>query len=72
MSRLRHLIRRLGLPRLLMPAVLLLAFLQPAFGQGGPLTLTAVPGAGGTTQYSVPVQTLLFLTALGFCRRCCC
>jgi flagellar biosynthetic protein FliP len=28
--------------------------------------VTAAPGAGGTTQYSVPVQTLLFLTALGF------
>lgn len=38
----------------------------PALADTSPLTLTAVPGAGGTTQYSIPIQTLLFLTALGF------
>ena len=39
---------------------------EPAFAQASPIAITAVPGAGGATQYSVPVQTLLFLTALGF------
>jgi flagellar biosynthetic protein FliP len=58
--------RRQPLRRWLLALALLCTFLAPAFGQTGPLTLTAVPGAGGTTQYSVPVQTLLFLTALGF------
>jgi flagellar biosynthetic protein FliP len=38
----------------------------PAWAQASPIAITAVPGAGGATQYSVPVQTLLFLTALGF------
>lgn len=32
----------------------------------GPITINATPSGGGGTQYSVPVQTLLFLTALGF------
>jgi len=40
--------------------------LEPALAQTSPLTVVAAPAAGGTTQYSVPVQTLLFLTALGF------
>jgi flagellar biosynthetic protein FliP len=39
---------------------------EPAWAQASPIAITAVPGAGGATQYSVPVQTLLFLTALGF------
>jgi flagellar biosynthetic protein FliP len=34
--------------------------------QVGPINLVATPMGGGATQYSVPVQTLLFLTALGF------
>jgi len=38
----------------------------PAIAQASPIAITAVPGAGGATQYSVPVQTLLFMTALGF------
>ena len=42
------------------------AFAGPALAQASPIAITAVPGAGGATQYSVPVQTLLFLTALGF------
>jgi flagellar biosynthetic protein FliP len=37
-----------------------------AFAQASPIAITAVPGAGGATQYSVPIQTLLFMTALGF------
>jgi len=41
-------------------------FAAPALAQSSPITITAVPGAGGTTQYSVPVQTLIFMTALGF------
>jgi len=49
---------------LLLAAATLLA--QPALAQASPIAITAVPGAGGATQYSVPVQTLLFLTALGF------
>jgi len=58
--------RRAARPgRLLALAVLLLLAL-PAFGQVAPLSLTATPGAAGSTQYSVPVQTLLLLTALGF------
>ena len=44
----------------------LLALLPEAFAQASPITINAIPGAGGATQYSVPVQTLLFLTALGF------
>ncbi len=54
------------LPRLLLAGMLLALCLAPAWGQASPLTLTATPSAGGGTQYSVPVQTLLFLTALGF------
>jgi len=53
------------LPAAALAALLGLAAL-PAFGQASPITLTAVPGTGGATQYSVPIQTLLFLTALGF------
>jgi flagellar biosynthetic protein FliP len=53
--------------RRLLAALLLLALATPAFAQlASPISLTATPGPGGTTQYSVPVQTLLFLTALGF------
>ena len=54
----------------LLAAVLALAtgalLAEPAFAQASPIAITAVPGAGGATQYSVPIQTLLFLTALGF------
>jgi flagellar biosynthesis protein FliP len=58
-----------ALARALLPAAVfagLFLLLDPAQAQSSPITVTAVPGAGGTTQYSVPVQTLLFLTALGF------
>jgi flagellar biosynthetic protein FliP len=49
---------------LLLVAVPLL--LHPAWAQQNPLGFTATPAPGGATQYSVPVQTLLFLTALSF------
>lgn len=39
----------------------------PALAQTvSPIALSATPIAGGATQYSVPLQTLLLLTALGF------
>jgi len=43
-----------------------LAFAAPALADPGPLQITSAPIAGGGTQYSVPVQTLLFLTLLSF------
>lgn len=50
--------------RLLVAAVLLAAL--PAWAQGGGgLPLVVAQGAGGTS-YSVPIQTLLFFTALSF------
>ncbi|WP_325343407.1 flagellar type III secretion system pore protein FliP [Xylophilus sp.] len=45
--------------------VLLLAALPAAAQQGGALPLVIGSGAGGTS-YSVPIQTLLFFTALSF------
>ncbi len=38
---------------------------RPALAQVTPIAITAAHAGGGTT-YSVPVQTLIFLTALGF------
>ena len=38
----------------------------PAFAQTSPIQVTAAPAAGGGTQYSVPVQTLLFFSLLTF------
>lgn len=52
----------LWLPALL----LLLALSHPAVAQISPIQVTAAPGAGGGTTYSVPVQTLLFFTLLTF------
>jgi len=43
-----------------------LALIEPAAAQQSPLHITTSPMAGGGTQYSVPVQTLLFLTLLSF------
>jgi len=43
-----------------------LALAGPAWAQQNPLQVTTAPLAGGGTQYSVPVQTLLFLTLLSF------
>ncbi len=50
----------------LLVGLALAALVPAALGQTSPITINAVPGTGGATQYSVPVQTLLFLTALGF------
>jgi len=54
------------LSALTLAAVALAVLLQPAWAQTSPIAISAAPAAGGTTQYSVPIQTLLFLTALGF------
>ncbi len=51
---------------IVLAAVLLLAVAGPAGAQTSPLQITTAPLAGGGTQYSVPVQTLLFLTVLSF------
>jgi flagellar biosynthetic protein FliP len=58
-------------PSLFAPAAggLLLAGLllaAPAWAQTSPLQITAAPGPAGSTQYSVPIQTLLFFTLLTF------
>ena len=55
-------------PTVLALAALLavLALAEPACAQQSPLHITTAPLAGGGTQYSVPVQTLLFLTLLSF------
>jgi flagellar biosynthetic protein FliP len=53
--------------RLAVVCVGLLALIAlPAFAQTSPIQVTAAPVAGGGTQYSVPVQTLLFFTVLSF------
>jgi flagellar biosynthetic protein FliP len=65
-SRWRHALRTTGLLGLLAWLVLLACMASPAIAQTGPLQLTAQPGPGGVTQYSVPVQTLLFFTLLSF------
>jgi len=51
---------------LLLPLLLLLLLAAPAFAQHSPIEIAATPVTGGGTQYSVPVQTLLFFTALTF------
>ena len=50
--------------RILGVALLLAA--PSAFAQLSPIQVTATPGPGGSQTYSVPVQTLLFFTALTF------
>src|SRR5882672_3669290 len=45
---------------------LLVLIALPAFAQTSPIQVTAAPAPGGGTQYSVPVQTLLFFTVLSF------
>jgi flagellar biosynthetic protein FliP len=54
--------------RWLPAAVLLVAAMavEPALAQATPIQVTAQPGPGGGTTYSVPVQTLLFFTLLTF------
>ena len=54
----RSVVRILGI------ALLLAA--PSAFAQLSPIQVTATPGPGGSQTYSVPVQTLLFFTALTF------
>lgn len=45
----------------------LLAWASPAVAQGAPASLPLLVGSGsGSTSFSVPVQTLLFFTALSF------
>ncbi len=51
------------------PAVLLglsLALPGTAFAEAGLPAFSATPGPGGSTNYTLPLQTLLFMTALGF------
>jgi flagellar biosynthesis protein FliP len=48
------------------PLLALLAFGEPALAQATPISVTSTPGPGGSTTYSVPVQTLLFFTLLTF------
>ncbi len=50
----------------LTPFFLLIFLLEPALAQQSPIQVTATPAAGGGTQYSVPIQTLLFFTLLTF------
>jgi flagellar biosynthesis protein FliP len=47
---------------------LLCALALPAFAQdaSGIVSITSQPGPGGSSTWSVPVQTLIFFTALGF------
>jgi flagellar biosynthesis protein FliP len=61
--------KKLSLPITLALALLVLAatFTDQAFAaNNGLLTLQSQPGAGGRQTWSVPIQTLLFFTALGF------
>jgi flagellar biosynthetic protein FliP len=59
---------RRAVPVVMAIMVAILALLsQSAFAaDGSMLSLTSQPGAGGRQTWSVPVQTLLFFTALGF------
>jgi flagellar biosynthetic protein FliP len=47
-------------------ALCALAIAAPAWAEPTPIQISATPVAGGGTQYSVPVQTLVFFTALSF------
>ncbi len=58
--------RAARLARAALAAALLALLALPALAQTSPITVTATPAGGGATQYSVPIQTLLFLTAIGF------
>jgi flagellar biosynthesis protein FliP len=57
-------LRRLPLLRLLLPLLLLISPL--ALAQQGLPAFTSTPGAGGSTQYSLSMQTLLMMTGLSF------
>ncbi|MES2297827.1 MAG: flagellar type III secretion system pore protein FliP [Pseudomonadota bacterium] len=58
--------RKLAPLALLLLAVLMLAAAVPAFAQSGIPAFTSTPAGAGGTSYSLPVQTLLLLTALSF------
>jgi len=57
---------RLLAARVLLALLALAALPQAALAQATPIQVTATPMPGGATQYSVPVQTLLFFTVLSF------
>lgn len=63
----RHSIRTtvLSVSAFVVVAILLLSQSAVA-ADGAMLSLTSQPGAGGRQTWSVPIQTLLFFTALGF------
>jgi flagellar biosynthetic protein FliP len=50
----------------LLPLALALLPADALAQAASPLTITATPSGGGGTRYSVPVQTLIFFTALSF------
>lgn len=50
----------------LLPWLGLLLWAHPALAQQVLPGITATPGPGGTTNYSVPIQTLIFFTFLSF------
>ena len=54
--------------RALIAGMMLLFGMTVAFAQtpGGVATFNVTPGPGGVQTYSLPIQTLLFLTSLGF------
>jgi flagellar biosynthesis protein FliP len=54
------------LPLLCLFLALLCMSAQPALAQTSPIQISSAPGSGGSTTYSVPVQTLLFFTLLTF------
>ena len=59
--------RVMRLWRTALPVTVLIGVLPlPAFADAGLPALTATPAPGGGTSYTLPLQTLLFMTALGF------
>ena len=60
-----HLTRSIPATRAL--ALLMAALVAPdVIGQITPIQVTSQPGPGGAQTYSIPIQTLLFFTALSF------
>ncbi len=57
------------LPALIVAALMLLP--EAASAQGLP-GITSTKGPGGSQTWSLSVQTLVLLTSLSFCPRCCC
>ncbi|MFM9885214.1 MAG: flagellar type III secretion system pore protein FliP [Burkholderiales bacterium] len=61
----RHLIR--SIPAIRAVACLTAVLIAPdVVGQITPIQVTSQPGPGGAQTYSIPIQTLLFFTALSF------